>query len=59
MRGTKNEMSLISWLLNSSPALDEMKIQLSSALSDADKLKVVIELNRLQRSSIIARVDIN
>ncbi|CAN1171286.1 F-box/FBD/LRR-repeat protein At1g13570 [Linum perenne] len=59
IRGTKNEMSLLRWLLNSSPALDQMEIQLSSALSDAEKVSFLIELNGLQRASSKARIIIH
>ncbi|CAN1171277.1 hypothetical protein LINPERPRIM_LOCUS7889 [Linum perenne] len=50
VRGREHEMTLISWLLNSSAALEEMKIQLSSILSDAEKMSFVTELNGLQRA---------
>ncbi|CAN1171281.1 F-box/FBD/LRR-repeat protein At1g13570 [Linum perenne] len=56
IRGTENEMTLISWLLNYSPALDRMEIQLSTALSDAEKMSFLIELHGLQRASSKARI---
>ncbi|CAN0923267.1 hypothetical protein LINGRAHAP2_LOCUS33490 [Linum grandiflorum] len=58
-RGTKNEMTLISWLLSSIPALDEMKIKMSAALSQDELLRVVIQLNKLQRDSSKAQIVIN
>ncbi|CAN0916835.1 F-box/FBD/LRR-repeat protein At1g13570 [Linum grandiflorum] len=56
IRGTKNEMTLISWLLNFSPALDQMKIEISPALSKDELLRVVIQLKELERASSKTRV---
>ncbi|CAN0916828.1 F-box/FBD/LRR-repeat protein At1g13570 [Linum grandiflorum] len=59
MRGTKNEMTLISWLLNSIPALDQMKIQISTALSKDKLLRVVIQLNKFEMASSKTQIIIN
>ncbi|CAN1171290.1 F-box/FBD/LRR-repeat protein At1g13570 [Linum perenne] len=59
MRGTDHEITLISWLLINSPELDKMEIELSSALTDSEKLKVVIKLTGFQRTSSTAQIVIN
>ncbi|CAN0916831.1 F-box/FBD/LRR-repeat protein At1g13570 [Linum grandiflorum] len=56
VKGTRNEMTLIKWLLNISPMLEEMKIQLSTELSDAEKLLISAELNGFRRASNRAQI---
>ncbi|CAN1340738.1 Glutamine synthetase N-1 [Linum perenne] len=53
VRGTRNEMTLIRWLLNTSPVLQEMNIQFNSLIAYAWKLA---DLNGFQRASGIAQI---
>ncbi|CAN1172317.1 hypothetical protein LINPERPRIM_LOCUS30818 [Linum perenne] len=59
IRGEGSEMDLIRWLLNSSPALDEMEIQFETQLSDHGKMLIMKELNGYKRASARAQVTIN
>ncbi|CAN0916833.1 F-box/FBD/LRR-repeat protein At1g13570 [Linum grandiflorum] len=54
--GTRNEMALIKWLLNISPMLEEMKIQLYTKLSDAEKLSIMARLNGFRKASNRAQI---
>ncbi|CAN0923261.1 F-box/LRR-repeat protein At3g26922 [Linum grandiflorum] len=58
LKGTENELAFIKWLLSSSPALDIMKIHLSSKLSDAKKILTLAELNGFARPSTKALIKI-
>ncbi|CAN0923256.1 F-box/FBD/LRR-repeat protein At1g13570 [Linum grandiflorum] len=58
VKGTENELAFIKWLLSSSPALDIMKIHLSSKLSDAKKILTLAELNGFARPSTKALIKI-
>ncbi|CAN0841729.1 F-box/FBD/LRR-repeat protein At1g13570 [Linum grandiflorum] len=59
LRGTEDEMTLVGWLLNSTPALVCMDIKLSKVLSDAERKVVVDELNGLQTASTGSRIVIS
>ncbi|CAN1839662.1 F-box/FBD/LRR-repeat protein At1g13570 [Linum perenne] len=59
IKGEGSEMDLIRWLLNSSPALDEMEIQFETQLSDIGKMLIMKELNGYKRASARAQVTIN
>ncbi|CAL1403851.1 unnamed protein product [Linum trigynum] len=55
--GTKHEMVFVRWLLSSSPALETMEIELSSAgLSADDKESILAELNEFGRPSATTKV---
>ncbi|CAN1252015.1 F-box/FBD/LRR-repeat protein At1g13570 [Linum perenne] len=56
VRGTRNEMTLVRWLLNTSPILEEMNIQFDYVLADAWKLLAVAELNGFERASSTAQI---
>ncbi|CAN1170801.1 hypothetical protein LINPERHAP2_LOCUS29198 [Linum perenne] len=54
VRGTRNEITLIRWLLNTSPVLEEMNIQFNSLIAYAWKL--LADLNGFQRASSRAQI---
>ncbi|CAL1403850.1 unnamed protein product [Linum trigynum] len=54
--GAKPEMNYIRWLLNSSPVLAKMEIQLSPELSAAEKMLILTALNGFERISAKARI---
>ncbi|CAN1252025.1 F-box/FBD/LRR-repeat protein At1g13570 [Linum perenne] len=56
VRGTRNEMTLIRWLLNTSPILEEMNIQFDYVLAGVWKLLAVAELNEFRRASSRAQI---
>ncbi|CAI0544130.1 unnamed protein product [Linum tenue] len=58
VNGAKPEMTYIRWLLNSSPALAKMEIQLSPELSAAEKMLILTALNGFERISAKARITI-